>query len=194
MKTFEVKGTARTAVGKKETKKLRAEGKVPCVLYGGEEPIHFEAEAGEFRHVIYTPNVYLINIEIGGKKYQAIMQDIQFHPVTDEILHIDFLRITEDKPVKINIPVKLTGFAKGIQKGGRLKTNLRVLRVKGLAKNLPDTIDIDVTALGLGESIRVGDVQAEGLEILNNKSVPVASVVITRAARAAMTAAAKGGN
>ncbi|WP_244957747.1 50S ribosomal protein L25/general stress protein Ctc [Prolixibacter bellariivorans] len=173
---------------------MRAEGKVPCVLYGGDEVIHFEAEAGEFRHVIYTPNVYLINIEIGGKKYQASMQDIQFHPVTDKVQHIDFLRITDDKPVKIDIPVKLTGFAKGIQKGGRLKTNLRVLRVKGLAKNLPDTIDIDVTELELGESIRVGDVKAEGLEILNTKSVPVASVVITRAARAALTAAAKGGN
>jgi large subunit ribosomal protein L25 len=194
MKTFEVKGTARTAVGKRETKKLRAEGKVPCVLYGGEEVVHFEAEAGEFRHVIYTPNVYLINIEIGGKKYQASMQDIQFHPVTDEVQHIDFLRITDDKPIKIDIPVKLTGFAKGIQKGGRLKTNLRVLRVKGLAKDLPDTIDIDVTELELGESIRVSDVKVEGLEILNTKSVPVASVVITRAARAALTAAAKGGN
>ncbi|GET27975.1 50S ribosomal protein L25/general stress protein Ctc [Prolixibacter sp. SD074] len=194
MKTFEVKGTARAAVGKKETKKLRAEGKVPCVLYGGGEVVHFEAEAAEFRHVIYTPSVYLINIEIGGKKYRASMQDIQFHPVTDEIMHIDFLQVVEDKPLKINIPVALTGFAKGIQKGGRLKTNLRVLRVKGLAKDLPDTINIDVTELGLGESVRVGDVQVDGLEILNNKSVPVASVVITRAARAALTAAAKGGN
>jgi len=193
MKTFEVKGTARTAVGKKDTKKLRAEGKVPCVLYGGEEVIHFTAEAGEFRHLIYTPSVYLINFNIDGKKYQASMQDIQFHPVTDEVQHIDFLRITDDKPVKIDIPVKLTGYAKGIQKGGRLKTNLRVLRVKGLAKDLPDTIKVDVTNLDLGASIRVGEVSVEGLEILNTKSVPVASVVITRAARAAMTAAAKGG-
>jgi len=193
MKTFEVKGTARTAVGKKDTKKLRAEGKVPCVLYGGEEVIHFTAEAGEFRHLIYTPSVYLINFDIDGKKYQASMQDIQFHPVTDEVQHIDFLRITDDKPVKIDIPVKLTGYAKGIQKGGRLKTNLRVLRVKGLAKDLPDTIKVDVTNLDLGASIRVGEVSVEGLEILNTKSVPVASVVITRAARAAMTAAAKGG-
>lgn len=192
MKTVEIKGSAREAVGKKETKALRAAGKVPCVLYGGEEPIPFWVAASELRQIIMTPKVFLIDLNLDGKIYNAIMQDSQFHPVSDDVLHVDFLQISDDKPVKIDVPVTLTGFAKGIQQGGRLKQNLRTLRVKALATALPDEITLDVTALELGQSYRVGEVEVEGLEVLNTKSVPVATIVITRAARAAMNAAAKG--
>ena len=192
MKTFEIKGTARQAVGKKDAKSLRAQELVPCVLYGGENVIHFQAGEKDFRKVIYTPEVFQISIDIDGQKYPAFIQDLQFHPVTDKLLHIDFLLVRENVPVRLEIPVLFEGYAKGIQQGGRLKTNLRTLKVKGFPQNIPDEIKIDVTNMNLGESIRVGDIKVEGIEILNTKSVPVASVVVTRAARAAMTETAKG--
>ncbi|MDC1105820.1 50S ribosomal protein L25/general stress protein Ctc [Prolixibacteraceae bacterium] len=192
MKSVSINGSVRAEINKKATKALRNAGQVPCVLYGGEAPVHFSAEINEFRKIVYTPSVFLIDLTIDGKDCKAIMQDIQFHPVSDEILHVDFLQISDDKAVKINVPVKLEGFAKGIQQGGKLKLNLRTLRVKALAKDLPDTISIDVTELGLGQSFRVGEVDASGLELLNSKSTPVATVMITRAARAAMNAAKSG--
>ena len=188
MKKFEIKGTARQALGKKDTRTLRAQDLVPCVLYGGEAPVHFYAPEGDFRKIVYTPNVYQAELDIDGKKYDAFMQELQFHPVTDKLLHIDFLQLSDKKAVKIDLPVKLEGYAKGIQQGGRLKANLRTLKVKGVFKNLPDEIVIDVTNLGISESIRVSDLTVEGFEIMNNKSVPVCTVVVTRAARAAMNA------
>jgi large subunit ribosomal protein L25 len=188
MKKFEIKGTARQALGKKDTRTLRAQDLVPCVLYGGEAPVHFYAPEGDFRKIVYTPKVYQAELNIDGKIYDAFMQELQFHPVTDKLLHVDFLQISDKKAVKIDLPVRLDGYAKGIQQGGRLKANLRNLKVKGIFKNLPDEILIDVTELGISESIRVGDIKTEGFEIMNNKSVPVATVVVTRAARAAMNA------
>ena len=193
MKKFEIKGTARQALGKKDTRNLRAQDLVPCVLYGGEAPIHFYAPEGDFRKIVYTPKVYQAELNIDGKIYDAFMQELQFHPVTDKLLHIDFLQIRDTKAIKIDLPVRLDGYAKGIQQGGRLKANLRTLKVKGVFKNLPDEIVIDVTNLGISESIRVGDIQVSGFEIMNNKSVPVATVVVTRAARAAMNAPAPSG-
>ena len=194
MKTFQIKGTARQSVGKKDSKHLRASDLVPCVIYGGEKVIHFQAHENEFRKLIYTPKVYQTEIDIDGTVYNAFMQALQFHPVTDKLLHLDFLEIRENVPVKLEIPVRLDGYAKGIQQGGRLKSNLRTLKAKGFSKDFPDEINIDVTDLGLSESIRVGDVKVPGIEILNAKSVPVATVVVTRAARAAMadTSAASG--
>lgn len=193
MKKFEIKGTARQALGKKDTRNLRAQDLVPCVLYGGEAPVHFYAPEGDFRKIVYTPKVYQAELNIDGKIYAAFMQELQFHPVTDKLLHVDFLQISDKKALKIDLPVRLDGYAKGIQQGGRLKANLRTLRVKGVFKNLPDEIVIDVTDLGISESIRVGDIKSEGFEIMNNKSVPVATVVVTRAARAAMNAPAASG-
>jgi len=196
MKTFQIKGTARLAVGKKSNKALRVQDLVPCVIYGGEKIVHFQAHENEFRKLIYTPKVYQTEIDVDGVIYNAFMQALQFHPVTDKLLHIDFLEIRENVPVKLQIPVRLDGYAKGIQQGGRLKANLRTLKAKGFSKDFPDEIVIDVTELNLSESIRVGDVHVEGIEILNAKSVPVATVVVTRAARAAMadsSAAAAGG-
>lgn len=188
MKTFEIKGTARQALGKKDSKHLRAQELVPCVIYGGEAPVHFHAPESDFRKLVYTPKVYQAVIDIDGKVYNAFMQELQFHPVTDKLLHVDFLQTSDKKPLKIDLPVRLEGYAKGIQQGGRLKSNLRTLRVKGIFKNLPDEIVINVTDLGIGESIRVGDIKTDGYDIVNNKSVPVATVVVTRAARAAMNA------
>lgn len=186
MKSIEIKGFLREGLGKKDSKKLRNEGKVPCVLYGGDEPIHFFAEAGDFRKVVYTPKVYLIDLDIDGTPYKAIMQDVQFHPVDEQILHVDFLKITEDKPVKIEVPILVEGYAKGMRTGGKLKVNLRRLRVKALAKDLPDTIKIDITNLEIGDSFKVGQLELDNIEFLNSKSVPVVSIVITRAARAAL--------
>ena len=193
MKKFEIKGTARQALGKKDTRNLRAQDLVPCVLYGGEAPVHFYAPEGDFRKIVYTPKVYQAELDIDGKKYNAFMQELQFHPVTDKLLHIDFLEVHDKKVIKIDLPVRLDGYAKGIQQGGRLKANLRTLKVKGLFKNLPDEIVIDVTDLGISESIRVADIKTDGFEIMNHKSIPVATVVVTRAAKAAMNAPAASG-
>jgi large subunit ribosomal protein L25 len=185
MKSISIKGTKREVVGKKEAKRLRAEGLVPGVLYGGEEPIHFYASEKEFKPLIYTPNVYLVDLDIDGTVYPSIIQDSQFHPVEEKLLHVDFLRTSEDKKIKIEIPVKTEGFAKGIRKGGKLKLNLRTLKVKASVKDLPDTIDINVDDLDLGQSIKVGALQRENLEFLNAKAVPVVTIMITRAAKAA---------
>ncbi len=188
MKSISIKGAAREGLGKKDSKKLRTEEKVPCVLYGGEEPIHFYADAASFRKAIYTPNVYLINLDIDGTECTAIMQDVQFHPVEEQILHVDFLKVEEDKPLKIEVPIKVKGFAKGMRAGGKLKTNLRRLKVKALAKDLPDNIEIDITNLEIGQSFKVGQLESETLEFLNSKSVPVVTIMMTRAARAASQA------
>jgi len=185
MKSISIKATKRPVVGKKEAKRLRGEGLVPGVLYGGEEPIHFQAPEKEFKSLIYTPNVYLVNLDIDGTVYQSIIQDSQFHPVEEQLMHVDFLQTSDDKMVKVEIPVKTEGFAKGIRKGGKLKLNLRTLKVKALVKHLPDTININVDDLDLGQSYKVGSLQRENLEFLNAKAVPVVTIMITRAARAA---------
>jgi large subunit ribosomal protein L25 len=190
MKSVAIQGELRTAIGKKDSKKLRTESKVPCVLYGSEEPVHFQVDAAEFRKVVYTPNVYLVTLTISGKEYTAIMQDIQWHPIEEQILHVDFLSIDQEKPVKIEVPVKVEGYAKGMRAGGKMKLNLRRLKVKALAKDLPDSIKLNINELELGQSIKVGQISVDNMEILNSKSIPVVTIMVTRAARAAMNAAA----
>ena len=170
---------------KKETKRLRAEGLVPGVLYGGDEPVHFYAPEKEFKSLIYTPNVYLVDLDIDGTVTQSIIQDKQFHPVREQLLHVDFLRTTDDKTIKVEIPVKVEGFAKGIRNGGKLKVNLRTLKVKGMVKYLPDTININVDDLDIGQSYKVASLKRENLEFLNAQAVPVITIMITRAAKAA---------
>ncbi|MBN2805576.1 MAG: 50S ribosomal protein L25/general stress protein Ctc [Prolixibacteraceae bacterium] len=195
MKTFELAGKLRTAVGKKDAAKLRTEEKVPCVMYGTQnEPIHFYCEKADLRKLIYSPNVYLVDLDLEGAKHQAIMQDIQFHPVTDETLHIDFLKVSDDKPVKVSIPVKTTGYAKGMKTGGKMQLEVRRLVVSALPKDLPDAITIDITDLELGQSFRVSDIKDDKLTIMTGKSVPVVRIMVTRAARAAQgsEAAAQG--
>jgi large subunit ribosomal protein L25 len=192
MKTFDLKGTVRTELGKKATKADRVAESVPCVLYGGAENTHFTATVSDIRKLIYTPEVYVVNLDVDGKKTKAIMKALQFHPVTDKVLHIDFLQLAEDKPVVIELPVKLEGLAEGVKAGGKLSLEMRKLKVKGLYTQFPENIIINVSELGLGKSIQVAKVSVPNLEILNNKNAVVAQVKLTRAARgAAATAAAK---
>ncbi len=188
MQTIELKGSKREVIGKKPTKELRKEGKVPGVLYGGNEVVHFAIDAKQLKSLVYTPNVYIVKLDIDGTQVDAIMQDIQFHPVSDNILHIDFLQIFEDKPVVIEIPVKLQGFAEGVKAGGRLSLEQRKLRVKGLPANLPDTLNIEISHLKLGQTVQVGTLSFDNLEVLNAKNSVVAAVKLTRAARAAQQA------
>ncbi len=192
MKTLEIKGSLRSATGKKGSKSLREQEIVPCVMYGGAEPIHFQVHFSEFRPVVYSPDVFLITVDIEGKQYKGILQDTQWHPVEETLMHADFLQVSEKKPVKLNLPVNITGTAKGIKVGGKLKVNLRRLKVKGMVNDMPDAIDVDVTELGLGQSIKVGALKPSGYQILNSKSDVVATITVTRAARAAMTAETKG--
>ena len=148
MKSVSIKGIARVDLGKKFAKRLRKEQNVPCVIYGGnEEPIHFYAHENEFRKIVYTPNVYLIDVVVGEKTFKTIMGDIQFHPVTDKIVHIDFLRIFDDQFVKINVPVDIIGNSIGVRNGGRLAVNMRRLLIEALPGDLPETIEIDITSL-----------------------------------------------
>jgi large subunit ribosomal protein L25 len=192
MKTLEIKGSLRSGTGKKNSKTIREQELVPCVMYGGEEPVHFQIPFNEFRHLVYTPDVFLITLDIDGKSYSAILQDTQWHAVEEKLLHADFLLVTENKPVKVSLPITITGTAKGIKIGGKLKVNLRLLKVKGMVNDLPDSIQVDVTELGLGQSIKVSSLKPSGYQILNNKSDVVATVTVTRAARAAMSADTKG--
>lgn len=187
MKTIEIKGTERKEVGKKSTQELRKKGEVPCVLYGGKEVIHFSAEENEFRHLVYTPNVYIVNLNIGKKTTQAIMKEIDFHPVTDKILHIDFYEISEDKKISIAVPVKLNGTAKGVLEGGKMMLKQRKLNVRAFAKDLPDTLNIDVTNMTLGKTKKVGELTFENLELLDPKNNVVATVRLTRSAMSAKT-------
>jgi len=189
MKTFELKGTVRAELGKKATKANRAGDNVPCVLYGMGENVHFTATASDLRKLLYTPEVYVVNLDVDGKKCKALMKALQFHPVSDKVLHIDFLEVSETKPVIVEIPVKLQGLAEGVKAGGKLALQMRKLKVKGLYTDFPEAITLDVTNLGLGKTIQVGAVSVEKLEILNAKNAVVAQVKLTRAARGAAAAA-----
>lgn len=191
MKTFELNGTVRTDLGKKATKADRVAENVPCVLYGVTDNVHFTATKSDLRKLIYTPEVFIVDLTIDGNKSKAIMKALQFHPVTDNVLHIDFYQITETKPVVVEIPVKLEGLAEGVKAGGKLALEMRKLKVKGLYPQIPENIVIDVTELGLGKSIQVAKVTAANLEILNAKNAVVAQVKLTRAARGAAAAAGK---
>jgi large subunit ribosomal protein L25 len=181
MKKLEIIGFKRANLGKTESKKLRLETNVPCVLYGGKEQTHFHAPAFLFRDLVYTPEVHIVDLSIEGKKHECIMQDIQFDPVNDQILHVDFLELVADKPVTMNIPVKFMGAAPGVMQGGKLMVKLPKVTVKALPKNLPDFIEVDVTMLDLGKSVRVGDIVPKNYTILNSPTLPLASVQIPRA-------------
>lgn len=187
MKTISISVKKRTELGKVSTRKLRKEGNVPCVMYGGEEILHFYAQENDFRHLVYTPNVYLVELDIEGEKRKAIMQDIQFHPVTDGILHIDFVEIHDDKPVILHIPIRLVGSPEGIKQGGKSRQKRRSLKVRGLAKHLPDIIDIDITHVDVGDVVKVGDVEVPNLEILDPARSMVYAIVSSRVALKGMT-------
>jgi large subunit ribosomal protein L25 len=191
MKTFELNGTVRADLGKKATKAERVAENVPCVLYGVTDNVHFIATKSDLRKLIYSPEVFVVDLTIDGKKSKAIMKALQFHPVTDNVLHIDFYQITETKPVVVELPVKLEGLAEGVKAGGKLALEMRKLKVKGIYTQIPENIVIDVTELGLGKSIQVAKVAVDKLEILNAKNAVVAQVKLTRAARGAAATAGK---
>jgi large subunit ribosomal protein L25 len=190
MKVTEIVGYKRANLGRQAAQELRAEGMVPGILYGGEEQVSFYAPAYLFRPLIYTAEAYQVKLNIEGVDYMAILQDKQFHPVNDILVHVDLLQITPDKIITTYIPIKLTGTAIGAKQGGKLVQTLRKLRVKGPAKAIPDFVNLDVTDLALGKAIKVSSIILPGLAILESEANPVASVTIPRALRGTLTAAA----
>ena len=189
MKTFALAGQTRTDLGKKATKAVRKAGNIPAILYGGKEEIAFTVKKEDIRNLIYTPDIFVVELTIDGKPYQAIIQDLQFQPVTDEVLHMDFLQVFPDKAITIEVPVKLEGHAEGVKQGGVLSLEIRKLRVKGLYSNVPERLTIDVTELGLGKTIQVGQLAFDNLEVMNAKNAVVCAVKLTRAARGAKAVA-----
>lgn len=183
MRKIELKATVRETTGKQKAKRLRTQNLVPCVLYGGEKNVNLSIHENELKKIVYTPHVYLIDLNIDGKITSAILKDIQFHPVTDRIIHVDFLEIFADKDVVIKVPVKLEGFAEGVKQGGKLSLSMRKLRVKGIPGNIPDELNIDITHLTLGKTVKIGDLNFEGIELIDPKNNVVAAVRLTRAAR-----------
>ena len=191
MKEISISGKKREVLGKKASKALRKEGFIPCNLYGEEKDaqgkptsLAFAAPFNELRKVIYTPHIYVIKINIDGQDHTAILKEIQFHPVTDAPLHVDFYEVNDQKPITIGIPVKLNGLAQGVRDGGRMNLSIRKIDVTAPYQQIPEHLDIDVTALKIGKSIRVGDLHFEGLEMATPKSVVVCSIKMTRNAAA----------
>ena len=195
MKSINVKGTARTATGKKAAREIRKTGAVPCNLYGEAKDengrpvaLSFSSTQEELRKLVYTPDIYSVNLNIDGKECKAVMKELQFHPVNDRLLHVDFYEITEEKPIVMEVPIKLNGLAEGVKAGGKLAASVRKLKVRAPYTQIPERLNIDVTNLGLGKTIKVAELKFEGLEIVTSPSVVVCQVKMTRSA---MSAAAK---
>ena len=198
MKSIEVKGTARTANGKKAARELRKQGIIPCNLYGEAKdekglPVafSFSATQDELRKLVYSPDIYSVDLNIDGKVCKAVMRELQFHPVSDQLLHVDFYEITEQKPIIMEVPIKLNGLAEGVQAGGKLAASVRKLKVRAPYTAIPERLDIDVTSLGLGKTIKVAELSFEGLELVTNPSVVVCQVKMTRSAMSAAANAEK---
>ena len=194
MKEINVKGTARTIIGKKAARDIRKSGAVPCNLYGEAkdekgQPVakSFTSTNEELRNLIYSPDIYSVNLNIDGSEYKAILKELQFHPVKDNVLHVDFYEITETKTIVMEVPIKLTGLAEGVKAGGKLVPSVRSLKVKAVCSNIPERLLIDVSHLGLGKTIKVAELSFEGLELVTNKDVVVCQVKMTRGAMAAAT-------
>ena len=197
MKEINVSGQKREATGKKASKMMRKEGLVPCNLYGEKknenglpEALAFSVSFSEIRKAVYTPDVYVVNLNVDGQAYKAIIKELQFHPTTDALLHADFYEVTESKPITVGIPVKLNGLAQGVRDGGKLNLSIRKIDVTAPYKQIPEILNIDVTNLQLGKAIKVGELSFEGLEIATPSQVIVCSVKATRASRSAAAAAA----
>lgn len=195
MKEIEVTGKKRSTIGKKSSKNLRKEGFIPCNLYGeakdengAPKALAFTCPMNELRKIVYTPHIYVINLIIDGESHTAILKELQFHPVTDALLHVDFYEVNDQKPITIGIPVKLTGLAQGIRDGGRINLSIRKINVTAKYQDIPEHLDIDVTDLKIGKSIKVGDLHFEGLEMATSKEVVVCSIKATRKSNAASKA------
>lgn len=180
MKTIKISAEKRSELGKKSTRDLRKAGHVPCVMYGGAEVIHFHAHENDFRHLVYTPNAFIVEVNLDGKKHKAVMKELQFNPVTDKLNHIDFVEVFDDRPVTVEIPISLTGAAIGLKDGGKPRQRRRVLKVRGLIQHLPDTLDIDITDVSIGDVIKVGDLSYANLEVLDPSRSMVYAIVSSR--------------
>ncbi|MDR2273959.1 MAG: 50S ribosomal protein L25 [Sphingobacterium sp.] len=191
MKSIAISGSVRQNVGKRDAKELRYQGLVPAVLYGGKEQTALSVSAADLKPVLYTADVVIVELNIDGQTKRAIVQDAQFHPLTDLVTHIDFLELFDDKEVSLNIPIKLTGTSPGVKMGGKLVQKLRNLRVKALPGNLPQEIEVPMESLEVGKSYRVAQVQLENAKVLNNSDDTIVSVIMSRALRQAEQEAAK---
>lgn len=199
MKSIDVKGTARTETGKRASRNIRKTGAVPCNLYGQAKQdgkpvaLSFTATQEELRKLVYSPDIYSVNLNIDGKECKAIMKELQFHPVTDKLLHVDFYEITETKPIVMEVPIKLNGLAEGVRAGGKLSANVRKLKVRAPYTAIPERLDIDVSGLGLGKTIKVAELSFDGLELMTSPSVVVCQVKMTRSAMSAASKTDEGG-
>lgn len=191
MKSITIKGSERESVGKVATKALRNAGAVPCVLYGGDQPVHFSAEEKAFKTLVYTPNAHTVAIDLGKKTYNAVLQDVQVHPVSDKILHIDFFELDEKKEITMEVPVKIVGTSPGVLLGGDLRLNLRRLKVRALPKNLPDFVEANISELQMGNKLYVTKVETKDFKLVHPDNTVIAQVKISRAAMKAAQEAAK---
>ena len=182
MKSITIQGTKRESVGKKSTKALRVAELVPCVVYGGAETLNFSAEERAFKGLVYTPEAHTVSIEVDGQTIPAVLQDIQFHPITDKILHADFYQLADDKPVVMEVPVRITGRAKGVVSGGAMRQTYRKLKIKALPANLPDEIVVDVTPLKIGNKLYVGDIKTSNFTFMHPDNAVVVAVKMSRTA------------
>jgi len=180
MKSITIEGQIRTEFGKKATRQLRLEEKVPAVIYGGATEINFAAPAAAFKNIVYTPDFMVVEATIGGKAYRCVLKDLQFDKVSDKLIHVDFLELVEDKNVVVTLPLKFIGAPAGVKAGGKLVIKMKNLKVKVLPKYLRENIEIDITNLELNENIRVQDVKATNMEIMNSPRIPIASITMTR--------------
>ncbi len=182
MKSITIQGAKRESVGKKSTKALRDAELVPCVVYGGNGPLNFSAEEKAFKNLVYTPEAHTVELVIDGETIPAVLQDIQFHPITDQILHADFYQLSEDKPVVIDVPVRITGRAKGVVAGGVLRQTFRKLKLKAIPANLPDEIVVDVTPLKIGNKLYIGDIKNENYTFMHPDNAVIVAVRMSRTA------------
>ena len=190
MKSVSLSGSLRESVGKKDAKKHRRSGEIPCVIYGGKEQVHFVIEEKPLLKIFHTAEVFIIKLNVGGKEYNTIIQDVQYHPVTDRLLHVDFLEAAENKPVTIGVPITVFGTSPGVLKGGKLIKKVRKVTVKGLAKDLPDLVKIDISPLEIGDSVRTADLKPDGQFVFLD---PPSNVVVgVRTARAVVEEVAPG--
>ena len=192
MVAVEIQGSKRSELGKKGSKSIRKDGGIPAVLYGGDEVIHFTVTTAGVKHIIYTPDFKLADLDVDGNHYKAILKSVQFHPVTDEVIHIDFLRLLDKVPVKVEVPLRFKGTSPGVKVGGKLIQQVRKIKIKTTPAKLVDELKADISSLDLGQALRVRDIIVpEGVEILNNSATPIALIEVPRALKAAAAAEAK---
>jgi large subunit ribosomal protein L25 len=182
MKTIEISGSFRKDLGKKSSKELRKNNNVPCVIYGGKENVHFSSHENNFTKLVYTPDAHLVKLNIEGKEFEVVLKEIQFHPVTDKIMHIDFTEVSEKKPITIGIPILVSGDSAGVKAGGKLRIRRRSLLVKGFAGDIPEFLPIDITELKIHESVKVGDLSFDKIELMDQKKSMVLTIATSRVA------------